>query len=125
MCDGKGRYYTMEMARAVQAKATRKTGDALRIYTCPICRAYHLTSMPDHDPQEEQWDNLRVLQALMAVGPAGLRQIGNEAGIPGDRALAALARGEASGDVRRATEIPLQWEITEEGRRLEARWIGV
>lgn len=124
MCDGKNRYYTMETATEVLERATRKTGDALRIYTCPICRAYHLTSARSYDPQDDAWDNLRVLQALMAIGPAGLREIGNEAGMQRDRVMAAVSRGVQSGAITRTLCGTVRWEITEMGRRLEARWIG-
>ena len=126
MCDGKKRYHTMALAVEVRDRASRKTGDALRIYACPICRSYHLTSMAQYDPDNDAWDNLRVLQALVVAGVSGCGTITREAGIDRTRARAALDRAVAAGMVTQSITCGVvRYDITNAGRALEARWAGV
>lgn len=44
MCDGKVRYDTRLEAIHMGLLSTRHSGGGVRIYQCPICGGYHLTT---------------------------------------------------------------------------------
>lgn len=44
MCRSKRLYWSEGAARSVADRATAKRGVALRVYKCPYCFQYHLTS---------------------------------------------------------------------------------
>lgn len=44
MCEGKARYRNPSTAQKVMNKIKAKQGENLRMYKCPICGFYHLTS---------------------------------------------------------------------------------
>lgn len=46
MCLNKRLYITVEEAQKTLSYRQKQTGQPLRIYKCPICKGYHLTSKP-------------------------------------------------------------------------------
>lgn len=43
-CIGKSRYPSIERAHKSRKRATKERGILLRVYKCPICNGWHLTS---------------------------------------------------------------------------------
>ena len=46
MCLNKRLYITYEEAQKTLSFRQKQSGHSLRIYKCPICKGYHLTSKP-------------------------------------------------------------------------------
>jgi hypothetical protein len=47
MCLTKDRYGNLESAKFTITRRETKTKKLLRLYTCPYCGGYHLTSQPE------------------------------------------------------------------------------
>lgn len=45
MCHRKHRFWTATKAKQIAERCAKKRGVRLRIYQCPFCLGYHLTSM--------------------------------------------------------------------------------
>jgi len=51
MCTSKRRYCGRRAAGKAAMRASERTGKAHRIYRCPYCELWHLTSAPKIDPE--------------------------------------------------------------------------
>ena len=49
MCLTKDRYSSQESAQLTIQRRETKSGKLLRVYQCPFCGGYHLTSKPEAD----------------------------------------------------------------------------
>ena len=47
MCDGKKRYETESEAIIAGLGFSRHHGSGIRVYLCPICKGYHLTTQTE------------------------------------------------------------------------------
>lgn len=65
MCHSKHRYPGHRAAGIAAMRAEERTGKAHRIYRCPYCEMWHLTSAPRREPAEDS--------LLAAPTPAGSR----------------------------------------------------
>jgi len=55
MCDGKKRYETRMKAIHYALKSSKMNGHGIRVYECPICKGFHLTTRSE-DGQSMKYD---------------------------------------------------------------------
>lgn len=53
-CNGKNQYKSEHEARSVKQTVLRKRSRQLRVYKCPHCHSWHLTSEPKWDKPENE-----------------------------------------------------------------------